>query len=601
MSSQNAFPGPKAGRPAARPETQPSNTQPPWANPQGQAGRSQQNHPDDGGGWPGHHQAHQQPQQHQQPGSGYPSFPEPGFGGLAQDQDPSFGQWNELQPQTQGRGSQGRGNYAGYPQHSAGEQADPYAPQFEPYVPPTRTNFAPQQPAQPSQTYANQQQPASQWPARDHDPHGFDAGGYAPQGFAQPQPARQAGQAAPSFGQQQYHDTELSAADWAGPHDNFGNDPHQHNRGDAHLGFGQADGGELEPAYDDEDVEYEDEEETPRRRRPLMIVAALVGAIVVGGGMAYGYKTISGGSDPQGEPPVIKSAELPARTKPADAGGRQFPYSDTKIMGRLGDGTSSASADEANTSPSDNADSSSSSEDTGGARKVSTLVVGRDGSILVPPPAPTPEPEHQPQPGGTGVPGTSLIDFGQPQGGMSPQGGVGMPPPAPAVSAPPVRPTTLNAEAASPPAKKVVKPVTIAKVNSVDTTGSLDDSSEAPAAPAKKPLKKVARAPAAVETDATADAPPVVQSSGGAGFVAVLASVPRSETSRIDALKTFADMQQKYGSALAGKTPDIASATLSKGAYDRLVVGPPGSREEANNVCSQLKAQGYKDCWVTTY
>lgn len=199
------------------------------------------------------------------------------------------------------------------------------------------------------------------------------------------------------------------------------------------------------------------------------------------------------------------------------------------------------------------------------------------------------------------MPGTSLIDFGQPQGGMSPQGGVGMPPPAPAVSAPPVRPTTLNAEAASPPAKKVVKPVTIAKVNSVDTTGSLDDSSEAPAAPAKKPLKKVARAPAAVETDATADAPPVVQSSGGAGFVAVLASVPRSETSRIDALKTFADMQQKYGSALAGKTPDIASATLSKGAYDRLVVGPPGSREEANNVCSQLKAQGYKDCWVTTY
>ena len=60
-------------------------------------------------------------------------------------------------------------------------------------------------------------------------------------------------------------------------------------------------------------------------------------------------------------------------------------------------------------------------------------------------------------------------------------------------------------------------------------------------------------------------------------------------------------MQQKYGSALAGKTPDIASATLAKGQYDRLVVGPPGSREEASNVCSQLKAQGYKDCWVTTY
>ncbi|HET6389054.1 SPOR domain-containing protein [Hyphomicrobium sp.] len=590
MSSQNAFPGPKTGRPAVRPNAQQSGAQPPWANPQGQGGRSQQHH-DEGGGWPNHQQPHQQSQQ---PAQNYPAFPEPGFGGHALGQEPSFGQWSELQPSQPAN----RGNYGGYPQHAGGEQADPYAPQFEPYVPPTRTNFASQQPAQ---AYPNQQQQtAPQWQAPDHDPHGFDASSYDPQGFA-PQPARQAAQTSPSFGQQQYHENELSAADWAGPHDDFGRT--QHHRGDAHLGFGQAEGGELEPLYDEEEGEYEDEEEAPRSRRPLMIVAALVGAIVVGGGMAYGYKTISGGSGPQGEPPVIKSAELPSKTKPADAGGRQFPYSDTKIMGRLGDGTSSASAEESSGSQAEASDSSASasaSEDNGGARKVSTLVVGRDGSIQSPPPAPAPEPEHEAPPGGTGVPGTALIDFGQPQGGMGHQGGMGgMPPPAPAVSAPPVRPTPLNAEAASAPAKKV-KPVTIAKVNSVDTTGSLDDAPEAPAAPPKK-LKKVARAQPAVETDATADAPPVASSGGTSGFVAVLASVPRSETSRIDALKTFADMQQKYGSALAGKTPDIASATLAKGPYDRLVVGPPGSREEASNVCSQLKAQGYKDCWVTAY
>ncbi|WP_290986246.1 SPOR domain-containing protein, partial [Hyphomicrobium sp.] len=88
---------------------------------------------------------------------------------------------------------------------------------------------------------------------------------------------------------------------------------------------------------------------------------------------------------------------------------------------------------------------------------------------------------------------------------------------------------------------------------------------------------------------------------GGAGFVAVLASVPHSASSRIDALKRFADMQQKYSTALAGKTPDIASANLSKGTYDRLIVGPPGSREEASNVCSQLKSAGYSGCWVTSY
>ena len=53
-------------------------------------------------------------------------------------------------------------------------------------------------------------------------------------------------------------------------------------------------------------------------------------------------------------------------------------------------------------------------------------------------------------------------------------------------------------------------------------------------------------------------------------------------------------MQQKYGTALAGKTPDVAEANLgAKGSYHRLIVGPPGSREQASAVCVQLKAEGY--------
>ena len=52
------------------------------------------------------------------------------------------------------------------------------------------------------------------------------------------------------------------------------------------------------------------------------------------------------------------------------------------------------------------------------------------------------------------------------------------------------------------------------------------------------------------------------------------------EESRMDALKTFADLQQKYGDVLASKTPDVQEANL--GEQGRLlppVVGPPGSRE----------------------
>ncbi|MFA5957836.1 SPOR domain-containing protein [Hyphomicrobium sp.] len=561
MSSQNAFPGQNSGRPLARPTTQTGNTQPSWVNPQAQpVGRPPQQ---PANAWP--------PQQ----APNYPDYQQP-----APQQSPAYGQWSELQP---GAGQQS--DYGRYPQDAAAGQHDPYAPQFEPYVPPSRPNFSQPQQARPAPGYVAQQpqQPASQWPGRGvEQPRGYDAGNYGAQ--QQPYPAQQQAPSAPTFGQQQYHESELSSADWAGPHDSFSHDPYQQQNADPQLGFGQAEGGELEPAYNEEEYEYEDEEVAPRGRRSLMIVAALVGAIVIGGGMAYGYKKFTGGGAAEGEPPVIKSDDFAAKTKPADAGGKQFPYSDSKIMGRLGDGTSSASADESNGSAQGSstgtADGSASQNDDGGPRKVSTLVVGRDGSImptatqdLAPPP---------PQQSGTGVPGTALVDvFGQHGGGGSP----------PAADSPPAQSQSAAADDVAPPKK--TKPVKITTINSAD-------GEDAPVPPKKK-FKKVARAEPTVETDATADAPPVTTSGGGTGFVAVLASVPHSASSRIDALKRFADMQQKYSTTLAGKTPDIASANLAKGVYDRLVVGPPGSREQASSVCTQLKAEGYHGCWVTSY
>lgn len=77
-----------------------------------------------------------------------------------------------------------------------------------------------------------------------------------------------------------------------------------------------------------------------------------------------------------------------------------------------------------------------------------------------------------------------------------------------------------------------------------------------------------------------------------------------SQRTRMDALKVFADLQQKYGDTLAGKTPDVQEADLSSrglGTMYRLLVGPPGSREAASNVCAQMKAAGHKDCWVMAY
>jgi cell division septation protein DedD len=61
-------------------------------------------------------------------------------------------------------------------------------------------------------------------------------------------------------------------------------------------------------------------------------------------------------------------------------------------------------------------------------------------------------------------------------------------------------------------------------------------------------------------------------------------------------------MQQKYGTVLANKTPEVQEANLGdKGNFNRLLVGPPGSRASATQLCTELKAAGYKDCWVAAY
>jgi hypothetical protein len=70
----------------------------------------------------------------------------------------------------------------------------------------------------------------------------------------------------------------------------------------------------------------------------------------------------------------------------------------------------------------------------------------------------------------------------------------------------------------------------------------------------------------------------------------------------MDALKSLADIQQKYPGALQGRAADVREANLGeKGMYHRLLVGPPGSRAQASALCSELKTAGYKNCWVTAY
>jgi septal ring-binding cell division protein DamX len=346
------------------------------------------------------------------------------------------------------------------------------------------------------------------------------------------------------------------------------------------MGYEPAHGGALEQSYaQDEGGDYETDE--PRRGSwTLRIVGAIVVAIGLGYGLAQGYKLVAD-SQPDGAPPVVRGDSAPSKTKPTDPGGKQFAHTDSKIMGRLGEGTPGGEP---------SAGASDSDADVNGARKVQTLVVGRDGSI-----APPAAPEEPATTGAVAVPGLTVVDG---FGGRYPQ-------PVETAAAP--EPTSQPGPQAArqpivvkPPAPET-KPLKVAKATTIETAEP-EPAPEAPDTPDTTSDAAPAAAPAEPEEPkkTAAVAPP--PSGGANGYVVVLASVPASGDSRLSALRKFADMQQKYGTVLQNRTPDVQEANLgAKGTYHRLLVGPPGSRAQASALCNDLKTAGYKDCWVMAY
>ena len=376
---------------------------------------------------------------------------------------------------------------------------------------------------------------------RRPDPQGYDLGNYMPAATQGYPPAE-----ADPF--QQAHDPASLQ---------------QHDHDPAHFGAPQHGYAETDTDFDEMLAE---EEEPPRRgRRGMMIAAALVGAIGLGGAMAYTYKSLVAPSG--GRAPVIKAADFgPNKVKPEVSDGKVVPHTDKKLLNRLGEDGSGAPPVRVVVPPTSAPAAADASDDPNGPRKVKVISIPTQGA---PPPSTASAPPRPSGPPLVSVPGVMLE--------TGPQG----PPSAARVPLPPP---------AQPPPKAAQQPPV--KVASAGKT-PLPQAAE-PAPPATKP---VAKTPVPKKTP-TVDAPPTASASGASGYVAVLAS----KTSRMDALKAFADLQQKYGDVLGSKTPDVQEANLGdKGVRYRSVVGPPGSREAASGVCKQLKTAGYPDCWVTAY
>jgi hypothetical protein len=361
------------------------------------------------------------------------------------------------------------------------------------------------------------------------------------------------------------------------PHDQYGrheaygyDDPYRTDV--AQQGYGLAT--ELPGAEHGADGEYypdeyaDDGEIEPRRGpRAIVVVGALIAAIGLGGGLAYGYKSLTNGSSAGGKLPILRADGAPAKALPADPGGRQIAHTDKKFINRLTEDRAPARPVPVSILPPPESERDSGD---GGTRRVPTLVVNRDGTL-----APTSSvPNPSPPPVGR-VPGMVIEGL------------------APRASAPPPPPPPLRAQIAEE-AKPDAPP---RRVASAQPTVVADPPAVASVQPRVTPEPK-RRAPVVRQAPPrpTADATPAPAAT--TGYVAVLSS----RRSHMDALKSFADIQQKHSGVLQGRTPDVREANLGeKGIWYRVVVGPPGSRDSANSVCSKLKSEGYSGCWIMTY
>ena len=346
--------------------------------------------------------------------------------------------------------------------------------------------------------------------------------------------------------------------------------------------------GQLQPATEhdfdpDDHPDYEDDE--PRRgRKGLIMVSALVGAIALGGGLAFAYKRfVKPGTVTTAQVSKVSAPTGPSKTQPADRGGKQFPNQDSKLQSRLGDGTAQPAAP---------ASAAPAADVEGGVKRVPTVVIGRDGSVSAP--------------AASAVPGMVVV---QPAAPPAPPPAAAATVAAATASAPP----TAAAAVPVPPQPRVaavVPQAPRAPVAMVNAAPTAPEPAAAPPPPAPKKTVRKAAAPrddlaaataagTATAATTTAAAPQAAAPRRTSGYVAVLAS----KGSKAEAERANSEFEQRFD-VLKGKVFDVQEANLTnqgKGIYYRSVVGPPGSREYASGVCTQLKAAGYTGCWITAY
>ena len=564
-----------AAQPRSQRPAQPVEHGLPWSQAEGQQGYDQHGHPQPGQlPWPAQDQ-YPQAALPPQASNGYAPHQQ-----YASAADAHHGHYFQSPPNPAFTADPYRQPVNGVPAYPAqqgyGDPAEHLRGSYAPYGDP---GYAPA-PGQPN----GYPQPAYGSPEQPLDSRSYDLGAYAtqPAGFADPNGGRGQPMQQPAYGNaypQPYPAQAQIGHGYPGQPPSGPAYPGQlepvFDNASAHDAAGEAE-------YDDEDYEDDEEEDEPGRRfGALKMIASLVVAIAIGGGMAYGYKKFGGSSFASAKPIVLKADASPIKIR-AGSDGMQIASVDQKAGERLGEPVPAVV-------PATTIDNSASS----GTRRVQTIAIAPDGSAS--PPA---QASMRPT---ISIPGVSIdgMQGPAPQAALPPQ----LPQPLQQQALlPPVTPAPIGRAVAPPPGASQKAPIAPKVIASTETA--------APSPTTPKPAaQKVAVAKAkttdayspnggATATVATATtlpsavgAPKIVSN----GFVAVLAS----QSTAIDARKTLDDLQGKYTEVIGSKPTDVTEATVNGKVYYRAIVGPPGSREAAIQICSQLKTAGHRDCFAT--
>jgi hypothetical protein len=356
-------------------------------------------------------------------------------------------------------------------------------------------------------------------------------------------------------------------------------------------------------AYGEEYDEYP----STRRRGGFIFVAAIFGLAVLGTAGAFAYRTMFGGSMLPSLPPIIRAEGGPNKIVPTGTIS-QGGVSRQAEANSAGSGERLVSREE---QPVDVPAPTSARP-----RAVSTVPIFPDppaspagGSSVFPP---SPAPLMQPAPGARveGPPAASA-----PPANAAPSANA-----ATASAAVPAWPTPPSTTAAVPAPKKI-RTVSIR----ADQPNSAEPAANAPASPAapmRPGIQQAAKPAAGNDTNGplsivpasgdTASAPvagprtaaahpvplnkPVANEAASAAPVASnggYAVQLSSQGSEAEAQSSFRALQAKYPNLLGGREPIVRRADLGeKGIYYRAMVGPFASREQATDLCSNLKAAG---------